>query len=185
MLSPSTKSDSVSARPAPKWRVKRTLKRHTEFRPIEADDIRYFWAAYKQGADLGMAEGMSPEEFKELVGQWIAQKVQMAWTVLASVNGKTMPVGSVFCAWSPFGNFLIVLYVIWMPWASKRIILESTINFVATARKEYNFQGYAAPEHKRLYEVCAMHGLCRRVGTTYTAMPGTSLAVFETRGGPS
>ena len=47
--SQSIKSSSVSGKRPHKWRVDRTTKRKVKIRPIEAEDIRYLWACYKQG----------------------------------------------------------------------------------------------------------------------------------------
>ena len=92
-----------------------------------------------------------------------------------------IPVGVVFAAWAPNAPFLIVSGASWLPWASKRNIVECMVGFLSRIRSELQLQFYATPEHKRLYEICAMHGIVRRVGTSYVAMPGHPAAVFETR----
>ena len=180
MLSPSMKSDSDSVRPANKWRLRKTLRRrNTDLRQIEPDDMRYLWAAYKLGKLSGLAlpEGMSADEFAGSADQKLSQHCQMGWTMLA--DDKV--VGFVFGAHSPFNAFIEILLVIWMPWASKRTIIESTIGFISHMRNKHNFMGCATPENKRLYEVAAMHGLVCRIGTSYIVIPGKATAIFESR----
>ena len=169
--------------PVHKWRLSRTLKRKTEYRPIEDSDLKYLWAAYKKGGfkELGFADDLSPEQFKEAFSAFVVSSCHMAWVLLANTKNGFIPVGVILCSWAPGASYLIVLGVSWMPWATKRNIVESMTGFFSKARKEFSFMGYAVPEHKRMYEVCCMHGITRRVGTSYTAIPGKAAAVFETR----
>lgn len=170
--------------PAPgKWRLSRTLKRHIEYRAIEDKDLKYIWAAYKKGAfqELNFKEGMSPEEFTQAFSSIVVSNCHMAWLLSADTKNGFIPVGVVLCAWAPGSAYLVVVGVSWMPWASKRNIIECMIGFFSKARRDYSFVGYALPEHKRMYEVCCMHGITRRVGTSYIAIPGKAAAVFETR----
>lgn len=169
--------------PAAKWRLSRTLKRHIEYRPIEDGDLKYIWAAYKKGAfkEMGFRDNLTPEEFKIAFSDIVVSNCHMAWLLAANTNNGFIPVGVVLCAWAPGAAYLIVIGVSWMPWASKRNIIECMVGFFSKARKDHNFVGYALPEHKRMYEVCCMHGITRRVGTSYIAIPGKVAAVFETR----
>jgi hypothetical protein len=180
MLAPSTKLESASERPASKWRVKRTLRRRPSYRPIEVGDLRYLWAAYKRGAliGLGVPGYLSPEEFSAFVDNKVSTSCHMAWAML--LEGR--PVGFVFGAWSPaVRQVLEIVLVVWMPWASNRNIIESAVNFIREIKKVHRCMGYALPEHKRLYEVAAAHGLVRRIGTSYNAIPGRPTAIFESR----
>lgn len=200
MLSPLTKSESDSEvhRPKPfrvreteraayernkpnRWRLRRTLKRRTEFRPIETDDIKYLWAAYKSGGLPDIEPGKSPDEFRETIERGIVERCHAAWTLFADTKRGFIPVGIVLAAWAPNAPYLIVTGISWMPWATRRNIVECTVAFFNKTRREFSFVGYATPEHKRMYEVCAMHGIMRRVGTSYVAIPGKACAVFETR----
>jgi hypothetical protein len=182
MLSPSTKSESASAhRVRSKWRLSQTLRRTVDYRPIEAEDIKYLWAAYKQGAFPDMEAGLEPDEFKETFYSIVQAKFHAVWTLFGPTRKGFIPVGVVFATWAPNGPFLIVTGAVWMPWASKRNIVECMVGFLNGVRKEFALQFYALPEHKRLYEVCAMHGAVRRIGTSYTAIAGKHAAMFETR----
>lgn len=181
MLAPSQsmKSASGSERPASKWQLKRTLRRKTAYRLVEPNDLRYLWAAYKRGSldVLGFAGNLLPDEFTRAIDERMTASSHMGWALLIDDR----PVGFVFAAWSPFNHFMEIVLVLWMPWASKRNIVESTISFISEIKKQADFIGYAIPEHKRLYEVAAMHGLVRRIGTSYNAIPGKAVAIFESR----
>lgn len=187
------KSESGSAprphdgsRQAPhKWRLdtKQTVRRAIDYRPIELDDVKYAWAAYKQGAlkEMGFQDGMSPEAFKVGFSDAILNNCHAAWTIFGHTKKGFIPVGLLLAVWGPGQTFLTVLGIAWMPWASKRNIVECTVGFFEGTRKEFSFMGYATHEHKKVYDVCRELGIMRRVGTSYTVIPGTALAVFETR----
>jgi hypothetical protein len=182
MLSASTKSESASAhRARSKWRLSQTLRRTVDYRPIEAEDIKYLWAAYKQGAFPDMEPDLEPEQFKQQFQSIVLAKFHAVWTLFGPTRKGFIPVGVVFAAWAPNAAYLIITGIMWLPWATKRNIVECTVGFFNGARKEFSFVGYALPEHKRMYEVCCIHGIMRRVGTSYVAIAGKHAAVFETR----
>ena len=182
MDSQSTKSESASERPASKWRG--TLRRHPNFRPIEIEDIKYLWAAYKSGSlsTIGMNfdKEMTPAEFKDAIEHHILSSFHAAWALFGPTKMGFIPTGFVFASWAPNAQFMIVSVATFMPWASKRNIIECSVDFLSNVRKEFQLQFYASPEHKRLYEICAIHGAVRRVGTSYVAIPGQIAAVFKT-----
>lgn len=168
-----------------KWRLdtKQTVRRAIDYRPIELDDVKYAWAAYKQGAlkEMGFEEGMSPELFKASFSDAILNNCHAAWTIFGTTRKGFIPVGLLLAVWGAGSTFLTVLGIAWMPWASKRNIIECTVGFFDGTRKEFSFMGYATHDHKRIYDVCRELGIMRRIGTSYTAIPGTASAVFETR----
>lgn len=175
------KSVSGSVRQDSKWRLKRTLRRSASYRPIEDDDVKYAWAAYKKGAFNAFEPDLSADEFKARFEQFVVSNHHAAWTLIAPTSKGNIPVGIVLAAWAPNAPYMIVNGLCWFPWASRRNILEAIVCFLSGVRKEYQLVFYALPEHKRTYEVCAMHGVVRRVGTSFVAMPGHQAAVFETR----
>lgn len=167
----------------PNWRLSKTLKRDIEFRPIEDKDLKYIWAAYKSGGfkEMSFSDSLSPDEFRDAFCRAVTSNCQMGWILTANSKKGFIPVGVILASWAPLATHLVVVGISWMPWATKRNIVECCVGFFNGARKEYSFVGYALPEHKRMYEVCAMHGVMRRVGTSYIAIPGKHVAVFETR----
>lgn len=180
------KSESGSKPHPNKWRLSRTLKRAVDFKPIEDADVKYAYAAYKKGALSAMGEKfadglMSADEFKSAFEEWVLTNYHAAWTLFATTQRGMIPVGVVFASAAPASSYLIVNGMAWFPWATKRNVVEAMVNFLNGIRKDVPLVFYALPEHKRMYEVCAMHGIVRRVGTSYVAVPGKPAAVFETR----
>ena len=178
------KSESVSSKPAAnKWRLKRTLRRSVAYRPIEEDDMKFLWAAYKKGAleTMGMSEGMFPDEFKTAFQIAIVQGGYGCWVIMATTNKGFLPIGVVIAKWPWNGApYMIVNGMCWFPWSSGRNKLEGMVNFLNGIRKQFPLRFYALPEHKRMYEVCAQHAVIRRVGTSYLVVPGQAAAEFET-----
>lgn len=162
-----------------RWRLSRTLRRDVEVRPIEQEDVRYAWGAYAKGAldGMGFVPGLDAPTFKRAFEAYVLTNTHAAWTIIAKSPKGRMPVGFVFGGWAPHETYMTIIGICWFPWASKRNILEGTVNFFDRLRKQMKWMGFAAPQHKRLYEVCCMHGIMRRVGTTNMTAP--PCAVFE------
>jgi hypothetical protein len=126
------------------------------------------------------ARDMNADEFRQSFETFVLQNHHGAWTLLAPTGRGTIPVGIVLAAWAPNAPYMIVNGACWFPWSSNRNKLEAMVGFLNGIRKEIHLVFYALPEHKRTYEVCAMHGVVRRVGTSFVAVPGKQCAVFET-----
>ena len=183
------KSDLDSSKPHKKqeWRLSRTLKRATDFRPIEEEDVKYAWAAYKKGALASMGDKfsdglMSPEEFNAEFVSAILSGGYSCWVLFSNNKHGFSPIGIVLGA-EPFpgASYILINGMCWFPWASKRNIVEAMVCFLNGIRKQIPLMFFSLHEHKKLYEVCMKHGIVRRVGTSYGAIPGMPSAVFETR----
>lgn len=179
------KSDSGSRQPVRKqnWRLKKTLSRNIDIRPIEEEDIKFIWAAYKQGGlcDIVKEEDLNANEFKLLFEETVVYQYHGAWTIFADTKQGFIPIGIVLGAWHPLTEHLMVIGgIAWFPWASPRNIIEGTIFFFNKMRQEIQLMWYVRPEHKRLYEIGMKHGIMRRIGTSHTVfdVPAT---IFETR----
>jgi hypothetical protein len=176
---------NIVAGPKKNWRLKKTLARRTQVRPLEADDLKYLWASYKKGALASMgaafADGeMNPDQFKEAFDT-AAQHYSEGWIVLAETRKGFIPAGVVLGKLDTLLPFMIVGGIAWFPWATGRNIIEGTVAFFDAMRRQMPCIGFAIDDHKRLYEICCMHGIMRRVGTSQVAVPGRAAAVFETR----
>jgi hypothetical protein len=169
----------------PSWRLRKTLARKVECRPIEDEDMRFIWAAYKKGALATMgpdfADGqMDAVQFREKFENAVLENYHAGWTVFGETSRGMIPIGIAFGAWAPVGAYLIITGIAWFPWASKRNILEGTVAFFDALRNAKTpWVGYAKSNAKRLYEVCCMHSIMRRVGTSHIVFPGEPAAVFE------
>ena len=157
------------------------------FRPIEDEDIKYVWAAYKKGSLASMGPmfsepNMTGNEFKQAFVDEVFARFHGAWVVFGSVPEKgNIPIGLVLGFYSHSAPFMTVGGIAWFPWATKRNIVEGTVGFFNKIRNEMPMMLYANEQQKRLYEVVAMHGIMRRVGTSMIALTGEPAAVFETR----
>lgn len=173
------------------WRLKKTLGRHIRFRPMEREDMRYLWAAYKKGSLSRMGppfndETMTADAFREAFETNLIGKFHGAWTLFAEVpNRGEMPVGAVLGFWPhPDAErmpFMIVGEMVWFPWATPRNCVETAVHFFNVIRRDIPMVEYAASEDKRFFEMIAKHGVMRRVGTSYNVYAGEPAAVFETR----
>jgi hypothetical protein len=164
------------------WRLSKTLSRAIEVRPIEQEDVKYAWAAYCKGSlsEMGAPfdkQGLDASQFKEAFEAYVLTNTQAAWTVIAKTARGMMPVGFVFGGWAPMQAYMIIIGITWFPWATKRNIVEGTVQFFNRIRKELPWMGFASGEHKRLYEVCMKHGIMRRIGTSERG--SERIAVFE------
>lgn len=162
------------------WRLSRTLKRHVEARPIEQSDVKYAYAGYKTGvlATMAFAPGLDPSSFKSAFENYVLTKAHAAWTISADSKNGFIPIGFAFGGWAPGEAFMVIIGIVWFPWASKRNVLEGTVAFFNSV-KSIKWMGFASHEHKRPYEVCCMHGIMRRIGTSN--MGDQPTAVYEGR----
>ena len=174
------------------WRLSKTLARRVDFRPIEDEDTKYAWAAYKKGCLKDMAApfdktDMTAEQFKEAFERVVLTRYHGAWTLFAETKRGFIPVGFVFAFYShaehALSPFMIIGDIVWCPWASARNKIESAVHFFDRIRNQIPMVGYAHGEtDKRFFEMIAKHGVMRRVGTTFNVVHGQPTAVFETRG---
>lgn len=177
-------------KPPVKWRLRKTLARAADFRPIEQEDLRHIWAAYGKGALASMGgewgKGDLPAlEFIAAFKKEIDDNYHGAWTLFAQTTKGLRPVGLVLGFWSHpnprLAPFMIVGDMIWFPWSSPRNRIEAAVQFFHRIRSEIAMVEYARDEHKRFFEMICHHGIMRRIGTTYNVYPGEGTAVYETR----
>lgn len=171
--------------PKPNWRLKKTLARHVEVRAMQPDDLKYLWAAYKKGALAPLGEVFSSadldqEKFRQAFDM-AAEQYSEGWIISAGTRHGFRPIGLVLGALSPLSAYMVIGGIVWFPWASRRNIVEGTVSFFNLIRKSFPWIGYASNAHKRLYEVCCMHGIMRRIGTSYVVFPNEAAAMFEAK----
>jgi hypothetical protein len=182
---------NIKAEPKKSWRLNKTLDRKLDFRRMDDEDLRYVWAAYKKGALAPMAAPfdqteMDKESFKQAFGERLLVRYDIEWTLLADTPRGFIPVGMVLAfnghKDASISPFFVIGDIIWFPWATRRNIVESAVNFFNVARREASFIDYAhGPTNRRFFEMLAQHGIMRRVGTTYSIVRNEPVAIFETR----
>lgn len=174
-------------------RLKKTLARKVDFRPIEDEDIRYAWVAYKKGCLAPMSapfdqDGLTPEEFKQAFVDTVKTRYHGAWTLFAESPKGYGQVGFIFAFHSHsdpmLSPFMIVGDIVWCPWATARNNMEAAVYFFNRVRNEIPMVDYAhGDKNKKFMEMIARHGVMRRIGTTHNVVKGAAVAVFETRAG--
>jgi hypothetical protein len=157
-------------------------------RPIETEDLRFLYAAYKVGnlesmGDVFSDRSMNPPEFRAVFEDELMSTYHGAWSLFAP-NEKGL-VGVVLGFWThpdpDKAPFMVVGDMLWMPWATTRNKIESAVHFFNEVRKEYPMVQYACAEEKRFFETIAKHGIMRRVGTSYNVYRDGATTIFETR----
>lgn len=176
---------------APKWRRGKTLARRVSFRPIENEDIRFAWAAYKKGALAPLSAEfavptMTVEEFNVAFPATITTRYHGAWTMFADTRRGNMPVGLAVGFYPhpdpAFAPFMVIADMIWFPWSSVRNRIESAVYFFHVIRSTIAMVAYANGDtNKRFFEMICQHGVMRRIGTTFNMVKGEPVAVFETK----
>lgn len=182
---------NIKAEPKKNWRLNKTLARKVDFRRMDDDDLKYVWAAYKKGALAPMAApfentALDADAFKEAFGVRLLARYDAEWTLLAETPRGFIPVGMILAfnghKDASISPFFVIGDIIWFPWASRRNIVESAVNFFNVARREASFIDYAhGLVNKRFFEMLARHGIVRRIGTTFSVVRNEPVAVFETR----
>lgn len=182
-------------KPAPKqnWRLKKTLARRLDFRPIEDADVKFAYAAYKKGALAPMAgpfvqTEMKPVEFKATFEETVLSRYHGAWTLFGETPRGFVQIGMVFAFHShadpALSPFMIIGDIVWFPWASHRNKVESAVNFFDKIRTSIPMMDYAHGDtNRRFFEMLCKHGVMRRIGTMFNLVKGEPTAVFETRVG--
>lgn len=128
---------------------------------------------------LPIEDGLDAQTFRMEIEQEILLRYDGAWVMLAEAP-KLMPVGAVFAHWAGIGAaWMLVDGLVWFPWASPRNRIESAVSFFRAIHHEMPMMGFARREDRKMYEICASHGVMRRVGTSVNAFDGPA-TIFET-----
>lgn len=168
-----------------KWRLKKTLARKLDFRPIEQEDVSYAWAAYKKGS-LGtiFPEDLNAQDFTQLFQQFAIGRYDGVWTLFAETGKGFIPVGLAVGFWPhrEAMQWMLMDAFVWFPWASSRNKIESAVNFLNGVRHQIPMIGFVKSEDRTFVDVIAKHGILNRVGTSYNIFPGERASIWETRG---
>src|SRR5438045_2158440 len=103
------------------WRLSRTLKRRVDVRPIEQEDVKFAYGAYKSGKLPMFPEGMDAPSFKESFEAYVLTSAEAAWTIISESKVGFAPVGLAFGGWAPQQTYMVIIGIVWFPWASKRV----------------------------------------------------------------
>lgn len=176
-----------------KYDRKRVLSRGANFAPASLEDLRYIWAAYKKdGIKLDyfgefIKPGMKPDEFSEMFELFILNAGLDCYILNAPSKEGLIPIGFVL-VWKK-GRIIEVSRFFWFPWATKRNILESSLNFVNQFRstvheqtgKKYKLIGFIDSEQRTLFDHLIKYKTLRLVGKVYDWFEDGPAIVYETR----
>jgi hypothetical protein len=129
-------------------------------------------------------KGLEPEEFDKVIGELYGRAVNnnanfyvlKANTKLKS-GDQIAPVGFVVLS-----NFQEVLYphVFWMPWATPRNKMETSVRFLADLNKEHNVMVIVPKETFGWFSHLGKYGVLRKVGTLLNHKgEGQNATLFE------
>lgn len=181
----SSRSLGFNSRSRPK--LTRVLGRGCGYRPFEPTDVKWLYAAYVFGTlPKGMFKaGLTRDEFMELAKEEFSKFLQLFVLVGSAKLKPTSPTGD-----HPIGvvglntsnNYHVELSFFWLPTASARNKLESSIRFLMELRKTHMAFFFAPFGGKRFYTHLCKYGVLRRVGTSeHHFGQDAHAAVFQTR----
>ncbi len=155
----------------------RTLRRNPTYRALQPDDVKWMYAAYRQG---GMRDILPFTLETDQIAEFIEGVLALATgNVVLEARNATGPVGIIRL--NENGHRLEILPS-FFPWATPRNVVESLVKFLHDVRRDYAVLWTVAPPDKRLAEVMAAYGVIRRVGTLeHWYGPRQPAALFEGR----
>lgn len=101
------------------------------------------------------------------------------WVMEAPTKKGHVPVGMVVGR-DYIHNSIVAGYFTWFPWASKRNVYESAIDFIDKMRIETAVIFHVEEKDKEFANWVARHGIARRVGTLYD-LKDKPIAEFQSR----
>ena len=171
---------------------KRTLSRGANFSVATTDDIKYMWAAYRKGSldqevfgDY-MPDGLDPQSFGSMFELFLLDAGLDCYIMSAHNKDGLKPVGVVL-VWKR-GRLMEIYRFIWFEWATKRNILETSLNFVNQFRstvheptgKKHKLIGFVEQDNISLYEHLIKYKVLRRIGKSYDFFNDSPAMVYET-----
>jgi hypothetical protein len=122
----------------------KSLVKKVRFSGTQTKDIGAYYKAFKEGSfdilDLAVAElrdnpKVGVQEFEILYSNYVNKNnlLSVSFFVYDKEKNEERLVGC--CLFWPRGRVLQVSNMIWFPWASKREVYESSMNFFETFRK--------------------------------------------------
>lgn len=128
-------------------------------------------------------DGLSEADFGEAVESEIEGNYDAIWALLAKTRGRMVPVGFVFGFWAhpKIPPFMHVGDMIWMPWATRRNIVEASVHFFNRIRREIKLIEYARIKDKKFFQMLCDHGIMRHVGVSHVIYENEPAHIFETK----
>lgn len=149
----------------------------------------YLWAAYRKKA-LTMhpifEEDMDKDEFLQAIASYLDANNLEAISFFAGEDLKAVGLGLLWVR----GRVIQISDLIWYPWASKRQVIETFLNFINEIRstthpetgRKYMVLEFAREEDQAFFDYICKYGVMRRVGTSYEIYENQRARIYETVG---
>lgn len=140
-------------------RLKRVVKRGIRIREASETHIRYFYAGYKLGAFKEQIDGtdMTAIEFTDALTQYTEPFTHLFTSDTGEEKPLCLGVGKL-------EENRLEIHNIWMPWATPRNKLESTIAFYTEYNRWYTVITTIFEEALPFYNHVRKYGVVRLVG---------------------
>lgn len=130
---------------------------------------------------------MKQVDFTNALEDYIGANSLTPYSMFATIGDKNRIIGLALF-WAR-GRILETSDIIWFPWATPRLILESYVNFVNSVRKQnheptgmpYVILEYARENDAKYFDHVCRYGIMRRVGTSEEIYPAQKCCVYESR----
>lgn len=145
--------------------------------------MKWLYAAYRKGA-FKLPDGLSQEDFVSAV-MVETLGFEEIYTLFAPLyeeshhRGEKVPIGLVG---ANFNQHRMEVHAVWLPWASRRNILEASLKFLNFMRARHLVLIFVRKETRHFFEHLCRYGVLRNVGVIDDYWAGASAWVFHTRG---
>ena len=140
-------------------KISKLLARKPWIRRVNDSDMRWLWAAYRQGIWRDIMSGdLTAQAFEEKARELI-NSAPHNWIIDAPGTDGLHPVGIIL------GQNLgkgIEPFVTWFPWATNRNQLEAAAVFLRAISKQFSIFVFAAEDAIRFWTLLKHYGLVRQ-----------------------
>ena len=132
---------------------------------MQAGDLAYAYAGYRQGAFPGMPEGLKPREFDVAFYKAAVQWEEIYALTVKHTNGRR-PVGLMLARITEEIGMPARMepHLMWFPWATPRNKLETTVKWLAEMRLKHLVLIMAPLKEKVFFTHLCRHGVLRVIG---------------------
>ena len=138
--------------------------------------LPWVWAAYRRGAFPGLAEGMTPAAWAELIRSQAYNLMQAGGDVFILL-AKDVPIGLVAVE---LGQRQAWPHVTWFPEATLRARLECSAKFLITIKASINAVIVSEKQDVKFFERLCKYGVIRPIGEGRGWLDGSDVMLFET-----
>lgn len=159
-------------------RLVRALSRRPYSRPLEGEDLKWLWAAYRKGSFPEIAEGLDSDGFTEKALDVLARS-HAQFLLWSRRESGDRPVGLVLCHRK---NHVLEPHVFWFAWATRREKIETALSFLNEQRRSWLIMISARERDRGFFAHLCRYGFIRPVGTVFGGYgKGQPAHLFQTR----